>query len=197
MSGTNGALRILELASARLWHEITLGVGQHDGAPAMLGRFTPPADPFLARLELWHAAWGPDQEPRSIDQIATAAHGLPGHIRLDGDALPPGTLFPATSARIVLNLVLLAAESLPAGGIVILAGSADDLFVRIAGPAAAWPTGLALCLADQPTANAALLEQTTLQAAVTSLLAHEAGIRLSLVMPPSGNSQPPILRLGG
>ena len=42
----------------------------------------------------------------------------------------------------VLNLLLLAAESLPGGGIVALSGSpGKHVLVTIAGPRAAWPAG--------------------------------------------------------
>jgi hypothetical protein len=79
-----------------------------------------------------------------------------------------------------------------------MAGSADDLFLQISGPGTtAWPAGLALCIADEAAARAALADDKSLQMAITTLLAHVSGIRLSLVMSPSRQDQPAILRLGG
>ena len=112
-------------------------------------------------------------------------------------SLPPATVFPAAAGRIILNLLLLAADSLPTGGIVTLAGTADDLLVRISGPAAAWPAGLALCVVDETATRAALTEASSLQMGITALLAHGLGVRLSLLMPPATLPQPAILRLGG
>jgi hypothetical protein len=116
---------------------------------------------------------------------------------VDASALDQGTVFPAPTGRIVLNLLLLAADSLPSGGTVILAGEPGDLFVRIAGPAAAWPAGMAICLSDETAARSALIELRSLQLALTALLAHAAGIRLSVLLSPAARNEPPILLLGG
>jgi hypothetical protein len=122
---------------------------------------------------------------------------LPQQVSVDLAALRQQTVFAADAGRIVLNLLLLAAESLPSGGTVTLAGSADDLFVRITGWKAAWPAGIALCLAEETEARSALTEQRSLQMALTALLAHAARIRLSLVLSPTARDEPAILRLGG
>jgi hypothetical protein len=118
-------------------------------------------------------------------------------ITVDVAALDQDTVFPGATGRIVLNLLLLAADSLPSGGTVILAGDADDLFVRIAGLGAAWPAGMAACLADEAEAGSALTEGRSLQMAVTALLAYASGIRLSVLYPASDRNEPAILRLGG
>jgi len=97
----------------------------------------------------------------------------------------------------VLNILLLAADSLPEGGQVVLAGAADDLFFRIAGPVAAWPTGMALCLASEAEAHAALIDERNLQMALTALFAYAAGLRLSALLAPTSQNEPAILRLGG
>jgi hypothetical protein len=90
-----------------------------------------------------------------------------------------------------------AADSLPQGGRVILAGAADDLFVRIAGPATAWPPGMAVCPADEAEAEACLADGPTVQMALTALLARASGIRLSALFPSTTSTEPTILRLGG
>jgi hypothetical protein len=73
-----------------------------------------------------------------------------------------------------------------------LAGDPDDLFIRITGPAAAWPTAMAVCLSDKNAARSALTERRSLQMALTALLAHAADIRLSVVLAPTRN-EPAIL----
>jgi hypothetical protein len=97
----------------------------------------------------------------------------------------------------VLNVLLLAADSLPQGGRVTLAGGTGDLFIRIAGPAAAWPAGMGPCLVNEAEAQAALADGQTLQMAVTALLAHASGTRLSAMFPSASSAEPAILRLGG
>ena len=73
----------------------------------------------------------------------------------------------------MLNLLLLAAESLPGGGIVALSGSpAHSILVTISGPRAAWPAGLAIWLNDEAAAwQAMLADPRRLQAPLTALLA--------------------------
>ena len=81
---------------------------------------------------------------------------MPDHVSVDVSALQAVCGVSAALGRLVLNVLLLAADSLPEGGEVILAGATDDLFVRIAGAAAAWPAGMALCLANETEAQTAL-----------------------------------------
>jgi histidine phosphotransferase ChpT len=208
MSGTNSALRLIELTSARLCHDISGLVGSlgnavaasADGSartPAFRKAALDTAHALTTWLELRRAAWGPDAEPVSLTRIQSLAHGMPERVTVDASALGQGTVFPAATGRIVLNLLLLAADSLPSGGTIILAGAAGDLFVRIAGPAAAWPAGMAVCLSDETAARSALTELRSLQMALTALLAHAAGVRLSVLLSSATQNEPPILRLGG
>jgi histidine phosphotransferase ChpT len=205
MSGTNSALRLIELTSARLCHDIgdlvgSLGQAASTSAeePARREKAAlEAAYAITARLELRQAAWVPDGEPVSLARIKSLVRGMPERITVDASAVDQATVFPAATGRIVLNLLLLAADSLPLGGTIILAGTPEDLFVRIAGPAAAWPTGMATCLSDETEARSALTEWRSLQMALTALLAHAAGIRLSVLFAPSARNEPPILRLGG
>jgi hypothetical protein len=208
MSGTYGALRLIELASTRLCHDISGLVGSLECAlAASADRLQPESNAektpsetaraLATRLELRRAAWGPDGDPMSLTHVRHLARGLPEAIVVDVSALDHGALFPATTGRILLNLLLLAADSLPSGGTVVLAGEPDDLFVRISGPVAAWPTGTAVCLVDEAEARSALTDGRSLQMALTALLAHAAGIRLSVVMSPTARNKPAILRLGG
>nr|WP_294544679.1 histidine phosphotransferase family protein [uncultured Rhodopila sp.] len=189
MSGRQDALYGIELAAARLWTDIRPFVGA-TGAAGEDGV-------LAARLRLRHAAWTPAAGPLPLRDLEALARGLPDRVGIDTAPLDSRAVFAPAAGRIALNLLLLAADSLPAGGIVLLAGAADDLFVRIAGPAAAWPPGLALCLADAEAARAALTEPAVMQMAVTALLAHAAGCRLSVLMSPRPGAEPPMLRLGG
>lgn len=185
MSGTQDALYGIELAAARLWHDI------QPLDPS--GK----ADVLVARLRLRHAAWTPAAGPLPLHQLEALARGLPERVGVETGALDPHAVFAPAVGRIALNVLLLAADSLPNGGIVLLAGSADDLFIRIAGSGAAWPPGLALCLAEAEAARAALTEPAVMQMGVTALLAHAAGCRLSVLMSPRPGAEPPMLRLGG
>jgi len=202
MSGMHGALSIVELISARLWRDIHDLVESLDGALSAPGpEFGPGAQDtartLLIRLKLRQAAWRPADGPVPLTDVKALARGLPERVGIDASPLDPDSVFAPETGRNVLNLLLLAAESLPSGGIIMLAGSVDDLFVRLAGPAAAWPAGLALCLSDASAAQSALTEPPGMQSALTALLAQEAGLRLSMVIPPVSRTEPPMLRLGG
>ncbi len=123
------------------------------------------------------------------------AAGLPDGVHLDTANLAQPAVFPPGTGRVLLNLLLLAADSLPGGGAVGLAGSAEDIFVRITGPGAAWPANFAALVHDEAAALAALPTEAGLQAALTVLLARQEGLRLSLVIPPTRQPAQPILRL--
>jgi hypothetical protein len=208
MSGTDSALRLIELTSAALCNDISRLVGSlgHAVSVSVNGSAHTPefekaalntARALTTRLELRHATWGPDSEPVTLARMRSLARGLPEQVTVDSSTLDPDTVFPAAAGRIVLNLLLLATDSLPSGGTVILAGAADDLFVRITGPIATWPTGMAVCLSNESEARSALTEWRNPQMALTALLAHEAGIRLSVLISPTERNEPAILRLGG
>lgn len=178
-------------------HAVSASVNGSGRTPELEKAALDTARALTTRLELRRAAWGPEGEPVSLARIQSLARGMPDRITVDASALGDGVVFPAATGRIVLNLLLLAADSLPSGGTVILAGAAGDLFIRIAGPAAAWPTGMAVCLSDETEARSALTEWRSLQMALTALFAHAAGIRLSVLLSPSTRNEPAILRLGG
>ncbi len=200
MSGTRGALLLIELASARVCDALLGPVTLLDDAissqpeigPAAIGA----AASLSSRLKLQRAAWSSSSEALALNEVAALAEGLPDHVKADFSALPAATVFPGSYGRIVLNLLLLAADSLPVEGRIILAGRADDLFIRITGPEAAWPAGTALCLANEAEAQSALTDGRNVQMALTALLAHAAGIRLSALLAPSAQPDPAILRLG-
>ena len=198
MAGHADALRIAEVLAARLCHDLAGPVGSlnqalelvpHDGEELALARQA--AAELARRVKLLRAAWTPDGPDLSLSQLRDLA---PERMTLDLFGLPGNTVFQPPMARLVLNLVLLAQESLPAGGLVSLYGSAADLVVAIAGPNAAWPAGLARCLVDPDAALSALTAPRTLQMPLTTLLAQGLGLRLSLLIG-AGKSGPPPLRL--
>lgn len=185
MSAHSEASRLIEMTSERLCRDIARADGRgHDIAAT-------------SRAKLLEAAWGARESNLSAAAIVSLAAGLPAQISIDPSGLEPDCVFPAPVCRIVLNLLLLAADSLPSGGTVMLAGSPQDLFLRIDGPAASWPSGMGACVVDDAAATAALKAGGMVQMPLTTLLAHASGIRLSFVLSPSGQSEPAILRLGG
>jgi hypothetical protein len=203
MAGTLGALRLIERTAVGLCRALDETVSALDRAlptrsgPVETGSAAAAAEALVHRLQLWRSAWGPAEDLFPLNRIITLAKGLPNRVAVDVSALPGDLVFPAPLGRIVLNILLLAAESLPEGGHIVLAGAINDLFVRIDGPTAAWPAGMALCLAQEAEAQSALTDGRNLQMAVTASLAHATDIRLSALIPPAGQFEPTILHLGG
>lgn len=211
MSGMSESLRLAELLCARLCHDLSGPLGaligilelareeQAGSETLALGEDT--ASELAQRLKLLRAAWGQDGDELSVSALHGFAECLTSsrRVRLDLNGLAPGTVFPAASARLVLNLLLLAVESLPGGGIVALSGSAEDhVLVTISGPRATWPPGLAGYLMDEAAAwQAVTASARGVQAPLTALLARSHGFRLSMLMPggPVGDEavSPPLL----
>lgn len=81
------------------------------------------------------------------------------------------------AARLLLNVLLLAAESLPRGGQVALASTASGIVVSLHGQAAGWPASLAATLAGD--FSWAHVEARHLQAPLTAMMARAAGIGLT------------------
>lgn len=131
-----------------------------------------------ARLGLLRAAWGDIPGPMDAPSIAALADGLPNRARLELDIGGLGAE-PVTGAvgQILVNMLLLAAASLPKGGVIAMARDGDELAVRIAGTMAAWPAGLNAMLLSpedaEPTPRSAL-------PILLGLLARQAGMRVCL-----------------
>jgi hypothetical protein len=195
MAGTHGALRLIERAAVSLCRALDDTASALDQATGSAENGA--AGALINQLQLWRAAWGPAENPVPLDRIIALAKGLPNGVVVDASALPGDMVCPAPLGRMVLNILLLAADSLPAGGQIVLAGTIDDLFVRIDGPTAAWPAGMALCLAQEAEAQSAFTDGRNLQMAVTASLAHATAMRLSALISPAGQFEPAILRLGG
>ena len=167
MTGTSEALRLAELLCARLCHDLSGPLGaligvlevardeQPDSEALALAEET--AVQLAQRLKLLRAAWGRDGDDLDVARLRGFADSLSSsrRVRLDLEGLESDALFPPEAARVVLNLLLLASESLAGGGIVALSGSpADSILVTISGPRAAWPAGLGAWLVDEAAAVA-------------------------------------------
>lgn len=197
MSGSDNPLHLAELISARISHDLSGLVGtlanalelavEEAAAPSeAVTLAADAASEVRLRLRLLRFAWGPVASAISLPELSGLAEGLPAgrRVALVLAGLPADTVLPPHIARVVVNVLMLAAESLPGGGEVVLAGSADDLIISIAGPRAAWPAGLAACLNSEAAAWAALRDPRHLQMPFTAVLARALGLRLSLVLGP-------------
>lgn len=197
MSGMSDALRLAELLCARLCHDLSGPMGALIGV-LDIAREEQPASETVAlaedtavelaqRLKLLRAAWGQDGDDLDVPRLRGFAVCLSSsrRVELDLRGLQPDRLFSPQQARVVLNLLLLAAESLPGGGVVALAGApANGVLLTISGPRAAWPAGFGLWLVDEAAAFQAMLEHPRrLQAPLTALLVRGLGYRLSMLMP--------------
>lgn len=205
MVGHDDLLRVAELFAARVTHDLSSGIGvlamllelggeQPDTEPLAVAGET--ARQLVERLRLLRAAWGPAGEPVPAATLPRLAAGLmQSRCNVVVDGIAPGTVFSPEFGRLALNLLLLAAESLPGGGDIGFNGSATDLVVAIAGPNAAWPRELSACLLMPEEAVRALGRPQTLQLAFTALLARSMGVRLSPMLPAGPAVTPPPLRL--
>ena len=190
-----------------------------EAAGEALALVTETAAALIARIRLLRAAWGGDCGALDVEAIgALVASGL-GRKRVTidlsglarsgdlsglartgdlsgpartGHGQPP--LAPAT-ARLLLNVLMLGTESLPGGGTLACAGELDgDILITITGPRAAWPAGLAACLADPGAAGPMLQDPRSLQVPLIALLASRPGPRLSLLFgAAAGETAPPLL----
>jgi histidine phosphotransferase ChpT len=196
----SGAFRLSELTTTRLCHDLAGPIGTISAALAMIDEEPDAADEARAiaaeaadsavwRIRFLRAAWGAGAPSMSLAEMRTLARGLPGRdlcVDLDGPAADEPMAPEMT--RVLLNALLLAAESLPAGGhIGVAAQPGGGLVVTIAGPRAGWPGGFAGFAADPPRAWAALdtdeaAERGGMQAPLTVLMASLNGVRLSLPM---------------
>lgn len=208
MARMNDCMRIAELTCARLCHDLSGLLGTVSGAlelatdsldelPEDIALAADAAKELLLRLRLYRSAWAGNAEDLSLSMMLALAEGLPKarSVTIETGSLPPDMVLPAATGRLVLNLLLLAGDSLPRGGRVLLAGTATDLFIRILGPNAAWPAGFAACIADADTAIAAISTARGIQMPLAALLAHAHGPRLSMLMGHAAAGAPPALRL--
>ncbi len=206
------ALLLAETLAVRLCHDLSGQVNaltaamevlrDEDGAdPEALALAGDAADLLARRLRLARAAWGRTGGPLSVAEWRDLAGALARRgITFDLDGVDPTGHFSPGAARLALNLLILAAEALPAGGVVEAAGHpGQDLLLRIQGPRAAWPIGFAAMVAEPDAAWDSLrqaekaMAAKALQGPLTALIAQAEGLRISLLMGPHAEAAPPLL----
>lgn len=208
MARINDWIRITELTCARLCHDLSGLLGTVDGAlelatdnledlPSELSLAAEAARELTLRLRLYRAAWGGGGQDLSLPALLALAEGLPRSrsVMIETDSLAPEAVMPAAVTRLLLNLMILAGDCLPRGGRIRLDGTPTDLFLRILGPNAAWPSGFAACIADADAAVDALTTARGMQMPLAALIAHAHGPRLSMLIGPAVAGAPPPLRL--
>lgn len=205
-------LHLAELLCARLCHDISGPLGSLMGATELAAEDAQDGGEAMAvavdsaaalgrRLRLLRAAWGGEAGPLDVPAFQELAEGLSvgRRVSVDLSGLDPATVFAPAGARLALNALLLAAEGLAGNGRLAMSGAANgDVLVTIEGPRAAWPAGLATCLADEQAAWQSITSARSLQAPLTALLARRSGLRVSLLMPvgsPAGTPPPLLLAL--
>jgi histidine phosphotransferase ChpT len=204
-------LQLAELICARFSHDVSGLLGSLNGVLELAVEAPGPATEevalaskaaaeLVARLQLLRAAWGGVSDALDLDTLRAKMHGVDGghRMRLNLDGLPDATVFPPPMARVILNVVLLARDAMPRGGVLALSGDpTSHVMVQIVGPDAAWPAGFAACIVDEARASAALGDPRDLQAPLTAIIARAMGIQLSLMMAagPSMAATPPPLMI--
>ena len=153
------------------------------------------------RLHLLRAAWGGAVSAVSVVEFAGLCKGLPqaGRVKVSFEDLRPGGALCAEMARLLLNVLILAGESLPRGGTVMLAGdSGGAIVVQIVGQGAAWPAYFAGWMAEAGRAWAAVDAMAPesargLQGPLTALIGHAGGIRMGFLMARTAEEAAPLI----
>lgn len=191
MADGTEALRLAEAAATRLCHDLSGPIGTLNQALELaalelsaqteaFGLARQAAAELAHRIRLTRAAWTAGGPSLTAGDLRSLASGVRATVDMTGIA--DDTVFAPPMARALLNLLLLANDSLPVGGRIALSGTGNDVFVGIDGPNARWPTGLALCLADEAAATAAIGDPRSVQTSLTALLAHGLGLRLTMLL---------------
>jgi histidine phosphotransferase ChpT len=207
------SLRLAELLCTRLCEDVVSLLGALNGAldhaadsvgqemEEPLRGLRAASGVLAGRAALWREAWGNNPSSLNRGKLARLAEGLPNalRLRLDVAGLPSRATFPPGMSRMIVNAMILAAESLPKGGTIeVSLGSGGTMLVAISGTHAAWPPGLREMMADPAAAWRGLESRRQFVAALLVLLGNSTGVRLSLGAP-EGRSRrgqpPPPLRL--
>lgn len=203
------ALRLSELVCSRLCHDISGLLSALEGTLQLLDDGTglrydaliasvEGAKELNRRVRLLREAWA-QSEPLDTAGLDELASGLPGahRLKLDLSMFPPDRVLTASMGRMVLNVLLLASESLPRGGSIILSPGPQiaDVLVRIDGPRARWPAGLIASLVDDKALLDALAMPQQLLPSMVALLARDLRIKVTVLMPAgrAGRAPPPLL----
>jgi histidine phosphotransferase ChpT len=202
-------LLLADLLTARVFHDLA---GPLSGLCAAMGELPGDTETLAlakdaelalrGRFALLRAARGEASAPLEAAEVQALARGIPGAHRFAVilDIRPANAAFAPAAARVVLNVLLMAAESLPRGGTIALAGNpAGQVIATINGPHAAWPGGLGAMLASADVTREALAKLQNdaglsgLQAPLTALFARAAGVRVGFLMGRTAVDAAPLL----
>jgi len=185
MNDTTIDLRIAELLSARLCHELVSPIGAINNGVELLeddpdfaadaaGLIGQSAVQASRRLQFYRVAYG-STAPLGAEIGRKAAQDLfaDGKITCDW----PESLAPEVGVKLVCNLLLVAAEALPRGGRLVLAAGAPIL-IRAEGEGARLPPHLPAALGWPLVPDR--VDARSVQAAFTAALAHRAGLAVTI-----------------
>lgn len=208
MAGLDDAVRLAETLCARICHDFSGSLGtlggmldllqeQSTASNETLAAALDAADALEQRLKLLRAAWGGNPAGLTWEALRGLTAGLPGARRLvlDLDGVAPDVELAPEVGRAVLAWLMVAADSLPRGGRIVLAGGPVDLLLLIAGPNAAWPAELAACFSDEAAIAATFDRPRGLALPLAMLFARRAGLRPSMLLATAPADAPPPIRL--
>ena len=201
------ALRLVEYIVARLCHDLSgalntvnnaldIAAEEADDSVEALSLAAEGGRAMNARLRMLRAAWGGGAGPLAMAEIVEMMEGLSGRhrLRIETGQVTDEALMPAPVTRVLLNILMVAAESLPFGGVVRMAGSAaGGISIMISGRNAAWPPGLPGWLANRRTAGTAIDSPRQVAGPLAILLADAEGVALSMLVGGPANEVPPLL----
>ena len=194
--------RLTQLLCARLCHDLGGAIGTITG---MLDLIETSEDEALSvardaasdlrrRLKLYSAAWGQSAQDMEAADIAELLAGSPAaaRVRFLVEAFLPAFL-PGPVVSMALNAALLAADALPRGGAVHVAGGAEGgLAIWPEGINAAWPQELLATLSGAAVEESLASGPRRAQVPWLVTLATQAGWQVSLGLG-AGQGVPPLL----
>jgi histidine phosphotransferase ChpT len=187
VAGPAAALAMARAITARLCHDLSgplaaIGctIDELAGAePAIAALAKESAATASARLRLVRAAWGGACPELAPGALAAWKDGLPNGARIElRDHGFPQAPLEGAKAAVVLTALMLAAEALPHGGTISLAGGPHGVTLRIEGRRAGFSPAIG---APAPAAAAAAPRGVTVS--MLRLLAAEQGAALRLAAP--------------
>jgi histidine phosphotransferase ChpT len=189
-------LRVLELLSARLCHELVSPIGAINNGVELLGEEDPDfvrdavvligesARRAGKRLQFYRFAYGTASVGAGLDPRELVAGLLEGG-KVTCDWRAEASSMPAGWSKLACNVIVLAAEALPRGGTVTVrpmaAGGGALLEIAAAGEAVNVTDELRAALRVDAAVDA--LSARTVQAYFTARLAEQHGARLAVTTP--------------
>lgn len=189
---TQSSLRLAELLCARLCHELSSPMGTLAGVLEMLAEGGAAASEardvaeeaartVRARLRLLRTAWSGDCPAMPAEEVRAMAEGLRTNRRsfvrvdtLSGDLPGPVT-------RLVLNLMLTGVDAMAGAGTLYVAGTMrTGVTLHMENARGDWPAAFMEWLNNETAAWAGVTDARTVQAALTAILTHAGGVRLSV-----------------